>query len=591
MFKLFKLLSKKVKGFAFITICLSIVQPFLAMLIPSITKQIIYSVANKELFDIQILFWTLHTQSTNQSILYLILITISTALLLMLVAYFSSFFALRVAIYGSKELREILFKHLLTFSRANYDKLTSGTILSRFSNDMRKIRDGLNTIVRSLFLSPLLFIWGLVFALNTNLYLSISIFIIIPFLSIGTFLIVKKLFPLYAKENRMIDKLNDTIKEDIQGINLIKSYNLENVRQNIFEQKNNEAKLIALTNNKISSFAWPIMDFISLMGNAFLFFVIAFLVQILNDQSISKLVGDIYQFSTYLTMTANSIFFMMFTLNNLFRSSASSRRYWDLLNTKSEIPLVTEPIFIESNSITFKNVSFKYPLAQKNSLENISFHIKPNEKIGIIGKTGSGKTTLFRLIAREYLIENNNGIIEIGNIPIEKINSDNLYKNVVPIFQKPLLFSGTIKENLTFSNSQNDYEEALFYADADFVYEKTETFDFQLSAKASNLSGGQKQRLAIAQAIIKKPKILLIDDSTSALDNKTDLKVRENIFNNFQDSTILIIAQRINSIKNCDRIMVLDDGKISDFNTHENLLKSNLIYQEIFNSQIGENNG
>ncbi|UUD34762.1 ABC transporter ATP-binding protein/permease [Mycoplasmopsis caviae] len=602
MLNIFKYMPLKIKFFAFISAFFAIIQPFLSMLNPTITKQLITLIANVqngiEMKQVNLLFWNIITNSTNLSIVYLISMAIGFALLLMIVAFLSAFFATKTCIYGTYYLRKALFEHLLTLSRSKLEKYSVGSLLTRFSNDLSKIRDGIFIVIRGLVVSPFFVIWGLVFTTTTNLYLSIAIYITIPFLIGGAIFAIFKLFPFYRKENWILDQLNEQSKEDINAVALIKSYNLEEQRYQKYFSKNQEWFNVYSKNATFSSYAWPIINVFVLFGNVIIFALIAFLIGKKGNDNISKLIGDISQFTANLSMISMGVFNTLFTINRLFRSSVSAKRFIELMNTRSEIPYVISDNKITNGSIEFRNVNFSYPIYKKGelvdskvALKNINLKIESGQKVGIIGKTGSGKSTLVKLLSHEYLLNEEDGKILIDSHNINEIDTANFFEKVTHVYQKPMIISGSIKKNITFSNdkfSEQEIEQAINISCADFINELDDKYSAKVDQRGKNFSGGQRQRVAIAQALIKKPKILILDDSTSALDNETDLKVRQNIRDNLKESTLIIISQKINSIKDSDQIFVLDKGELIAKDKHDNLINNCKIYQEIWKSQEEE---
>ncbi|WP_029512577.1 ABC transporter ATP-binding protein [Mycoplasmopsis iners] len=593
MFRIFKMLSWKLKLFGILALILSLLQPIIATTIPSITREIINLATESQVDKISLLFWNITVNSHQEALTIIIVSTLILALTLMLVSYFASILAWKMSIYGVYELRKKLFNHLLTLSQSNFDQYSEGTLITRFTADMMKLKQGLNTMVRFLFVSPCFFIWGLVFSMSTNLYLSISIFVVVPFIALGAYLVIRKLFPLYRRENVTLDRLNNAAKDDLNGIAVIKSYNLEKNRFNNYKQISLDSRKTAMGINLLSATAWPIIDLISLLGNVVLFIIIGILIKNDNVPNAKEIKGIIFQFSSYLGMVTNSIFFTLFTVNRLLRSQTAAKRYVELLESQPEVKSNNSSNYLTNGAIEFKNVSFKYPQnSQDNTnndlvLKNINFKIASGQLIGIIGKTGSGKSTLAKLIAHEYNL--NEGQILIDNININDLNSNDFYAKISLILQKPKLLSGSIRQNLTFVNDKINLEEinlAIDISNSDFIYDLDSQLDYELTQKGNNLSGGQKQRLSIAQGINKDLKILIIDDATSALDNQTDYQVRRKLKHKFQNTTMLIIAQRINAIKDADKIIVLDNGKLVGFDNHENLLKNNRYYQDLYQSQM-----
>ncbi|UUM19003.1 ABC transporter ATP-binding protein [Mycoplasma sp. 1018B] len=600
MLKIIKLLTPKLKFIAILTMFLSLLQPFLSTIIPSITKVLISLATQTQensLPIIRIIFWNIEAKSYHEAIWMVILLTIIFAVLLMIVSYSASILAWNVAIQGIYQLRKRLFHKLIYLKQNDIDQFSEGTIISRFTNDMQKLKQGLNTLVRHVLVSPSFIIWGLFFALSTNVYLSISIVIIAPFLTLGAFLVLKKLMPLYIKENITVDQLNNTARDDLSGIAVIKSYNLENKRLDNYKMHADNSRNTSLKVNIFSATAWPLLDLISILGNVILFLIIGILIKLNALGTNSKIIGEIYQFSTYLTMVTNSIFFTLFTINRLLRSQTAVKRYFEILNLETNKNNNANFLYdnIESASIEFKNVSFVYKnvntkkeTIEKNALKNLNFKIEHGQKIAIIGKTGSGKSTLAKLLTKEYLLTEQQGEILVDNKNINQINTVNYLKNISHIYQKPKLISGSIKDNLLLVNNeinQNNISKNLDISASNFVWDLNNQLDYELTQGAKNLSGGQRQRLSIAQALGKEFKILIIDDATSALDNETDQIVRSKILTNYPDTTLIIIAQRINAIKEADKIIVLNNGQMVGFGTHDELLKNNIHYQEIYASQ------
>ncbi|WP_406616781.1 ABC transporter ATP-binding protein [Mycoplasmopsis adleri] len=590
------LMPKKIKFFGIFAILLSITQPFINMIIPTITKQLITFLASTSNEDVTIFIlkqeWTIGSFPRNQALGIIVGLTFAVASLLVITSYLSVYLTTKTKIYASYNLRKILFNHVLTLSRKNIDKITQSTLITRFGNDINKIEDGFFIICRSMFISPFFVIWGLTFALITNPWLSISIAVIIPFIIGAAILAIFKLFPLYRKENWLLDQLNEVAKEDFNAVSLVKSYNLEDNQYKRFEQASFNVNSTARKAAKYDSIAWPLIDLIVLVGNIILFSIVAIIIKKYNGGESAftkKLVGDIYQFSTYMNMISMGVYTTLFTLNRLFRSNVSAKRIQEILNTKTDIDYVVSDTKIESGKIEFQHVTFKYD--NRVILNDINLTINPGETIGIIGKTGSGKSTLAHLIAREYKLNDNDGQILIDNENIYKIDTKDFYKKIGIVFQKPSLISGTIKSNVAFGSENYEdqaLEKALRLSCSDFVFDLEDKYQSSINARGLNLSGGQRQRLSIAQALLKDRKILILDDSTSALDNKTDQQVRKNILNHNHERTVLVISQRIKSIIDSDKIIVLDKGQIVGIGKHDELVKTNKIYQEIYTAQESE---
>ncbi|WP_427902395.1 ABC transporter ATP-binding protein [Mycoplasmopsis bovis] len=594
MLKLFSRFPLKVKVMALFAVILSAIHPFLSILIPTVTRQLITYLANNQIDKEVAVYifkssWIIGTYSYANALWVIIGISFALAFILVIISYASNFLAAQAKNLGVYHTRKLLFEHLLTLSHKNIENITPATLLTRFSNDVQKLEDGFYIIFRNIFVFPFYTVWGLIFALLTNLYLSLSIAFVVPFIVVLAIVAIIKLFPLYRKENIMLDNVNEVIKEDFNNISLIKSYNLEQRQFLRFNEANQNLEKVSRKANTYGAVNWPAIDLFILMGNVVIFSIVAVIIKNNIETDIKSLVGDIYQFITYMQLISFGIFSSLFMTNRLIRSNISAKRILEILKIESEISNKDKSDATQTicGKIEFKNVNFGYD--KSLTLKNVSFVIEPYETVGIIGKTGSGKSTIVRLLTREYKI-NNGGQILIDNKNIYDINHKDFYNNVSVVFQKPLLLSGTIKSNVLLGASYNDQsnlDNALLNSKADFVFKLENSVEHKVYQRGKNLSGGQRQRLAIAQALIKKPKILILDDATSALDNQTDKIVRDNL-NKFSNSTTIIISQRVSSIKDCDKIIVMDNGSVSGIGKHNDLLKNNEIYKSIYDSQEKE---
>ncbi len=557
------------------------------MIIPQFIKQFIWiSDASQKIDYVEILMWKIHPQ-TIEVVWFLVILTV-------LAGFFElifNFASMRLSEYTISHIRHIirmnLFKKLITLSKEDVEEITYATIITRFGNDINKINGGFFVLCRSFANGLFLLVWGFIFALLTSLSLSIAILITLPFFFIGSVFAIRKIFPYYRKENIVLDKLNARAKEDINGIELIKAYNLESFRANEYQKENNELFDIGWKSIKISGTAWPLINFAVSFGNVIVYLILGLTAAKFTNANIGTYVSNAFLFGSYLQMISFGVFQICFESNKLFRAGVSSKRVFELQNIESSISKVVSDRKIKNGKIEFKNVTFAYRDNPNNKvIDNLSFSIPANTSVGIIGKTGSGKSTLTNLLLREVLPQN--GSIYIDNQNINEIDTENYYGNISAVFQKPMLLSGSISNNLSFAleNEDNfDSDKFIQIASADFINEYETKTNQIIGQHGINLSGGQKQRVAIAQGIAKEPKILILDDTTSALDNKTDYQVRQNILNNFKNITLVVVAQRIKSIQKLDKILVLDKGKLVGEGTHEDLLKNNSYYQEIYKSQ------
>ncbi|WP_331706682.1 ABC transporter ATP-binding protein [Mycoplasmopsis agalactiae] len=594
MLKLFSKFPLKVKLMALFAVILSTLHPFLSILIPTVTRQLITYLANSNInSEVSVYIfkssWIIGSFSYANALWVIIGISFALAFILVIVSYASNFLAAQAKNLGVYYTRKLLFEHLLTLSHKNIESITPATLLTRFSNDVQKLEDGFYIIFRNIFVFPFYTVWGLIFALLTNLYLSISIVFVVPFIVTLAVVAIIKLFPLYRKENIMLDAVNEVIKEDFNNVSLIKSYNLGQRQFLRFNESNKNLEKVSRKANTYGAINWPSIDLFILLGNVVIFSIVAVIINKNDSTDIKSLVGDIYQFITYMQLISFGIFSTLFMTNRLIRSNISAKRILEILKIKSEIASKnsthTQSI---CGKIEFKNVNFGYD--KTLVLKDVSFVIKPYETVGIIGKTDSGKSTLVRLLTREYKINKNSGEILIDNKNIYDINQQDFYKNVSVVFQKPLLLSGTIKSNVMLGanlENESNLNNALLNSKADFVFKLDDSVEHKVYQRGKNFSGGQRQRLAIAQALIKSPKILILDDATSALDNQTDKLVRENL-GKISNNTTIIISQRVSSIKDCDKIIVMDNGSVSAIGKHNDLLNTNTIYRSIYESQEKE---
>ncbi|MBW0596399.1 ABC transporter ATP-binding protein [Mycoplasma anatis] len=589
MLRIIKLFSTKLKFTILITVVFNFIPSFVIMLIPSLIRQFIEYANTKEIKYIEIFLWkfTSNSQAIDNYNL-LIIITLISAFLLFVCNLIPSLLNNYILNQTRYETRKIMFNKIIKLKKEQIDSLSYARIMTLFSNDIRKIVDGIYFVTKSILQNIFNLIWGLVFSITLSILYSISIFVLIPLIIIISSIIIYKIFPLFRKENAIFEEINDKVKEDINLIQLVKSYNLEDDRYEIFNKSNNRLYDISLRANRLNITAWRFNDFSNDIATIIVFLVGGLLIYLTGAQKSISEVGKIYQFNSYMWIISSSIFSLSQTINSLTRSQVSAKRYLEVLNIESEEINSAKDIKLVSNEIEFKNVSFRYSNSdtEQNTLKNISFKIPSNKTVGVIGKTGSGKSTLALLLVKE--LKPTEGEIFVGGDNINDIDYDDFHSKVSQVFQKPLIFSGTIKENIEFSTRDNNseiIEKSSKVACLDFVNNYDKKFDQVIGQRGINLSGGQKQRIAIAQAILKNPKILVLDDTTSALDNKTDLIVRKNLANSLINTTVFIISQKINSISNADTIIVLDAGRIVDQGTHSELLSRCEIYKEFASVQ------
>ena len=458
--------------------------------------------------------------------------------------------------------------------------------MTRLTNDVQQVQNVTMMGLRLLFRAPGMLIGALIMALLMNAKLALVILIVIPFLSIAIVTIMVKAFPRFTLMQKKIDKLNSGIQEALTNVRVIKSFVREDYEEEKFQTMNQDLKDSSLNAMKIVIATMPIMMFAMNVTTLAVVWYGGNIIIAGNMQ-----VGDLTAFTTYIVQILMSLMMLSMVLLQSSRAIASVKRISEVLDT--EIDLTDEnasrkDLKVTEGKVEFKDVAFSYSNeGGEKILEHINFTAEPGKVLGIIGTTGSGKTSLVQLIPRLYDVTE--GQVLVDGVDVREYSLKNLRDGVGMVLQKNVLFSGTIDENLRWGNEEASEEEvrsAAGAAQADgFVTSFTKGYDSDLGQGGSNVSGGQKQRLCIARALLKKPKILILDDSTSAVDTATEAKIRESFSTTLKDTTKIIIAQRIGSVESADKIIVLDDGRIIGMGTHEELMKNCEAYQEIYYSQ------
>ena len=458
--------------------------------------------------------------------------------------------------------------------------------MTRLTNDVQQVQNVTMMGLRLLFRAPGMLIGALIMAFLMNAKLALVILIVIPFLSIAIVTIMVKAFPRFTLMQKKIDKLNSGIQEALTNVRVIKSFVREDYEEEKFQTMNQDLKDSSLNAMKIVIATMPIMMFAMNVTTLAVVWYGGNIIIAGNMQ-----VGDLTAFTTYIVQILMSLMMLSMVLLQSSRAIASVKRISEVLDT--EIDLTDEnasrkDLKVTEGKVEFKDVAFSYSNeGGEKILEHINFTAEPGKVLGIIGTTGSGKTSLVQLIPRLYDVTE--GQVLVDGVDVREYSLKNLRDGVGMVLQKNVLFSGTIDENLRWGNEEASEEEvrsAAGAAQADgFVISFTKGYDSDLGQGGSNVSGGQKQRLCIARALLKKPKILILDDSTSAVDTATEAKIRESFSTTLKDTTKIIIAQRIGSVESADKIIVLDDGKIIGMGTHEELMKNCEAYQEIYYSQ------
>lgn len=486
-----------------------------------------------------------------------------------------------------KNLRKDLFVAVQNFSFENIDRFSASSLVTRMTTDVTNVQMAYMMIIRTVVRAPLMLIFSLIMGFIMGGRLALIFLFTIPVLGVGLGLVIKKTMPLFRKVFRKYDNLNNSVQENINGIRVVKSF----VREEFEMKKFNTAaedvcgdftraeKILALNNPMMQFCIYVVMIFVMTFGS---FLVVNFGGNIIQVGQLSSLLT--YSFQILMSLMMLSMIFVMVTI-----SIESCERIVAVLEEKHTISNPENPVYeVKDGSIDFNNVSFKYSKrADRYALADINLHIKSGQTIGILGGTGSSKTSLVNLISRLYDVTE--GEVKVGGIDVKEYDLVTLRDAVSVVLQKNVLFSGSIKENLRWGNKEatdEEIEEACHLACADeFIEQFPDKYDTHIEQGGTNVSGGQKQRLCIARALLKKPKILILDDSTSAVDTKTDAIIRDGFKKFIPETTKIIIAQRVSSVQDADQIIIMNNGSIESVGTHEELLASNPIYQEVYYSQ------
>jgi len=497
---------------------------------------------------------------------------------------FSGKFSAKAAVGFAKNIRYNLFNKIQSFSFSNIDKFLTSSLLTRLTTDVTNVQNAFMMVIRLAVRAPFMLIGSMIMVIYTNPNLSIIFLFAIPVLAISLYIIINFAYPRYQAMLGMYDKINLNVEENLSGIRLVKAFAREEYEENKFKNIANLTRKIQVLAEKLIIFNMPIMQLVVYSCIlAVLWFGGNMIIQ--SEMTIGELASFIvYIMQILMSLMMLSVIFIVLTI-----SKASVNRIDEVLAEVSDIKDSDKDFNLNDGSAEFKDVCFSYTNRKDNLvLKNINFSISSGETLGIIGSTGSGKSTLVQLLPRFYDIFS--GKLIIGGHEIKDYKLDTLRNNISMVLQNNTLFSGTIKENLLWGDeSAKDDEifEACKIAQAhDFILSFKDGYETQLGQNGVNLSGGQKQRICIARAILKKPKILIFDDSTSAVDTATEAKIREGLSAKLKDITKIVVAQRILSIKNADKIIVLNNGLIDGYGTHRELIISNKIYREIYSSQL-----
>ena len=501
-----------------------------------------------------------------------------------------AYFSAKASISFTSDMRNDLFRKVQQFSFENIDDYSTGSLVTRLTNDVQQVQNVLMMGLRMALRAPGMFLGALIMAFMMNRQLAVIILIVIPLLLAAIILILKTAFPRFGEMQRRLDRLNSGIQESLTNVRVVKSFVREDHEIEKFSKLNDDLKESSLRALRIVIATMPVMTFAM---NVTTLAVVWYGGNIIIAGKMP--VGDLTAFTTYIVQILMSLMMLSMVFLQSSRASASMKRINEIFDT--EIGLNDDHAKNKDKKVTegrveFKNVSFGYSGENGRKdlvLEGISFTAEPGQTIGIIGSTGSGKTSLVQLIPRLYDVTG--GEVLVDGVNVKEYSLKHLREGVGMVLQKNILFSGTIEENLRWGNEDAPMEDVIRFsesAQADpFVKTFKNGYDTEMGQGGVNVSGGQKQRLCIARALLKRPKILILDDSTSAVDTATEAKIRESLYHDLKDTTKIIIAQRISSVQEADQILVLEDGKIIGHGTHEELLKTCEAYSEIYTTQIG----
>ncbi len=515
-----------------------------------------------------------------------------------LVSIAASYLSSRIAAGFGKDVRSKTFRQVENFSLLDFDKIGTASLITRTTNDITQVQTVLIMIMRMMVAAPMMCIGGLIMAISKDAHLSLVFVGAIPVLALTIYLIASKGIPYFKAMQKKVDKLNLVLREGLTGIRVIRSFNRFDHETKRFDEANRDLTQTAIKVNQIMAFMMPMMMLILNFSSLAIIWFGGIRVSEGHMQ-----VGDLMAFLQY----AMQIMFSLLMVSMMFvmvpRASASAVRINEVLNLKpaasetkrsggaaGSMPAKRQAATEPSGRLEFENVSFRYPGAENAAISGISFNASPGEVTAIIGGTGSGKSTLISMIPRFYDVEE--GVVRIDGTDVRELSVERLRSMIGLVPQKAQLFTGTVEDNIRYGKDDATDEEIRRAAETaqagDFISELANGYSAEVSQGGSNLSGGQKQRLSIARALVRKPSIYVFDDSFSALDFKTDAKLRAALKGETTDATVIIVAQRVSTVMDADRIIVLDEGKIVGSGTHQELMKNNEVYREIVSSQLSE---
>ncbi len=487
----------------------------------------------------------------------------------------------------AKNLRHDMYHHMQGFSFSNIDKFSSASLITRMTTDVSNLQNSYMMIIRTAVRCPLMLIFALVMSFTVHSRLALVFLLAVPILAVGIALIMRTVHPIFKRAFKTYDRLNQIVQENLRGIRVVKAFVREGYETSKFKQISEKIFRDFRKAETIIAFNGPLMSFCSFGCMTAISWIGARLIILSHGSELST--GELMSMLNYVMQILMSLMMLSMVFMMIIMSRASAERITEVLDEQSDLRDPENPVtVVRDGSIEFDDVLFSYSReAEQPVLDHVSLSIRSGETIGILGGTGSSKSSLVQLIPRLYDVKS--GAVRVGGVDVRDYSLDALRGEVAMVLQKNVLFSGTIRENLRWGNENATDEElirACELAQADgFIRELPDGYDYMIEQGGVNVSGGQRQRLCIARALLQKPKILILDDSTSAVDMRTDALIRKGFAEYIPDTTKLIIAQRVASVQDADRIIVLDAGKVCGFGTHEELLRNNQIYREVYESQ------
>lgn len=500
-----------------------------------------------------------------------------------------SYFSSKVAMGFGRNLRKAVFTKVENLSVSEFNDLGTSSLITRTTNDITQLQQLVLMGQRMMLVAPMMFLGSIIMAVSQDAVLSLVIVFAVPALTLLVYFIGKKATPLFQSLQKKLDGLNLVLRESLTGIRVIRAFNKEEYEKKRFNAANLDLTETALKVHKTMAYLMPLMTLLLNFGTIAVIWFGAIRVDSGQMQ-----VGQLMAFVQYIMHIMFSLMMVSMIFVMIPRAAASVERVSEVLNKEQKLtdPETPKKPASSPGSLEFRNVTFSYPGAENTALSNVSFTAEPGETVAIIGGTGSGKSTLLNLIMRFYDLEEGSGAILVGGVDIREMNQKDLRDLIGFVSQKPVLFSGTVRDNITYGNESASDEEvlkALEIAQAkDFVLGLPEGLEAVVAQGGTNFSGGQKQRLSIARALVRRPAIYIFDDSFSALDFKTDAQLRAALRRETQDATKLIVAQRVSTVLDADKIIVLDQGRVVGIGRHKELLKTSPVYREIVASQLSE---